>query len=94
MRKIEISDIIIWISLLVLITYVLAKLVGLINTPEWINLIPIITLIFFAGAFYQKVLGFIGVMHHISSVLNIRKFLHLIYSRELKAIHGNLILSL
>ncbi len=32
--------------------------------------------------------------YFIASASNIRKFLHLIYSRELKAIHGNLILSL
>ncbi|MBS3098716.1 hypothetical protein J4462_00730 [Candidatus Pacearchaeota archaeon] len=69
MKKIEIWDVIIWVSLLVLIGYVIAKLTGLINTPEWINLIPIITLIFFAGAFYQKVLGFMEIMNHRTSYL-------------------------
>ncbi|MBS3088477.1 hypothetical protein J4402_01725 [Candidatus Pacearchaeota archaeon] len=63
MRKIEISDIIIWISLLVLIIYVLGKLTGVINTPEWLTLLPIISLIFFAGAFYQKVFGFMNQMY-------------------------------
>lgn len=62
MGKYDIWDVIIWISLLILIAYIIAKLAGLINTPEWINLIPLITLIFFAGAFYQKVLGFMYLM--------------------------------
>jgi len=61
--RFDIWDIIIWISLLVLTAYILAKLIGLINTPEWINLTPIITLIFFAGAFYQKVLVFMERMY-------------------------------
>lgn len=52
----DIWDFIIWISLIILISYIIAKLFGLINTPEWINLIPMITLVFFAGAFYQKVI--------------------------------------
>ena len=63
MRKIEIWDIIIWISLLILVAYIIGKLFGIINTPEWINLIPIITLAFFAEAFYQKVFGFINKMY-------------------------------
>jgi len=63
MKKIEISDIIIWMSLLVLIIYVIAKLIGIINTPEWLTLLPIISLIFFAGAFYQKVLSFMNQMY-------------------------------
>ncbi len=60
--KFDVWDIIIWISLLVLVAYIIAKLTGLIKTPEWVNLIPVITLVFFAGAFYQKVLGFMERM--------------------------------
>ncbi len=60
--KFGIWDIIIWISLLILIIYIIAKLIGIINTPDWINLIPVITLVFFAGAFYQKVIGFMERM--------------------------------
>jgi len=63
MKKIEISDIIIWISLLVLVFYVFGKLTGLINSPEWLALLPIISLTFFAGAFYQKVLSFMNQMY-------------------------------
>ena len=57
--KFNIWDVIIWISLIVLVLYIIGKLTGIINTPEWINLIPVITMVFFAGAFYQKVLAFI-----------------------------------
>jgi len=69
MRKIEIWDIIIWISLIVLAGYIIGKLFGIINTPEWVNLIPIITLVFFAGAFYQKVSGFMEKMYHRTNYL-------------------------
>ncbi len=60
--KFDIWDVIIWISLIVLVLYIIGKLTGFINTPEWINLIPVITMIFFAGAFYQKVLAFMERM--------------------------------
>ncbi|MDO8508642.1 MAG: hypothetical protein Q7S27_03070 [Nanoarchaeota archaeon] len=62
--KFDIWDVIIWISLIVLILYILGKLTGLINTPEWVNLIPIITMVFFAGAFYQKVIAFMEKMNY------------------------------
>ncbi len=61
--KFNIWDIIIWISLIVLVLYIIGKLTGFINTPEWINLVPIMALVFFAGAFYQKVLSFISQMY-------------------------------
>ena len=60
--KFDIWDVIIWLSLIILSLYVIAKLTGLINTPDWVNLLPIITIIFFAGAFYQKVLAFMEKM--------------------------------
>lgn len=61
-REIDIWDIIIWVCLIILILYVIGKLTGLINTPEWTTLIPIITIIFFAGAFYQKIGNFMDQM--------------------------------
>lgn len=63
MRKIEASDIIIWVSLITIIIWIIAKLTGLINTPEWLNLFPIISFVFFAGAFYQKILSFMDKMY-------------------------------
>jgi flagellar capping protein FliD len=50
--------------MLILIGYIIAKLLGWINTPEWVNLIPIITITFMIGVSYQKVVGFIGVMYN------------------------------
>jgi len=58
MAKKDIWDILFWIGMLVLIAYIIAKLFGIINTPEWLNLLPLITLAFVIGAFYQKVAGF------------------------------------
>jgi len=63
MRKIEVSDVIIWASLIAIVTWIIAKLTGLINTPEWLNLFPIIGFVFFAGAFYQKILSFMDKMY-------------------------------
>src|SRR3989344_5579296 len=60
--KFDIWDVIIWISLIVLILYIVGKLTEIINTPEWINLVPVITMVFFAGALYQKVLAFMEKM--------------------------------
>lgn len=64
MVKRDIWDILFWIGMLVLIGYVIAKLAGWINTPEWVDLIPLITIIFLAGVFYQKVMGFMEVIYH------------------------------
>ena len=60
----DIWDVIIWLSLIILILYIIAKLIGLINTPEWLSLVPIITLVFFAGAFYQKVIYALERIYH------------------------------
>ena len=68
MKK-DIWDILFWIAMLILIAYIIAKLTGLINTPEWVSLIPLITIAFMIGIFYQKVLGFMEVMHNRTSYL-------------------------
>ena len=64
MRKITILDIIFWIAMAILILYIIAKLTGLINTPDWVNIIPLITLVFIIGAFYQRVMNFMEVIYH------------------------------
>ena len=61
-REINIWDILFWLGMIILILYILAKIFGIINTPEWINLIPLITLAFVIGAFYQRVSGFMERM--------------------------------
>ena len=63
-REIDIWDILFWIGMLVLTAYVIAKLFGWINTPEWVDLIPLITIIFIVGIFYQKVMVFMGIMYN------------------------------
>ena len=63
-REIDIWDVLFWLGMAILIAYIIAKLVGLINTPEWItNLLPLMTLTFVIGVFYQKVLGFMNKMY-------------------------------
>lgn len=57
-REITIWDILFWIAMSVLIIYIIAKLLGIIHSPEWLNLLPIITLAFAIGAFYQRLLVF------------------------------------
>ncbi len=63
MRKITLADILFWLAMLILIGYIMGKLTGIINTPEWVDLIPIITITFMIGAFYQKVMGFMEIMY-------------------------------
>ena len=68
MKK-DIWDILFWIAMLILIIYILAKLTGLINTPEWINLLPIITIVFMIGISYQKAISFMGTMQRRTNYL-------------------------
>lgn len=63
MKKITIWDILFWIGMLVLIGYIIAKLFGIINTPEWVDLIPLITMAFLIGVFYQNVTSFMKQMY-------------------------------
>jgi len=69
MREITIWDILFWSAMLILISYIIAKLFGLINTPEWVDLIPLITLVFLVGVFYQKVVIFMDVMYNRTNYL-------------------------
>ncbi|MEK6896343.1 MAG: hypothetical protein AABX12_02705 [Nanoarchaeota archaeon] len=63
MKRVTLADILFWLAMLVLVGYIIGKITNLINTPEWVDLIPIITITFIIGAFYQKVAGFMGIMH-------------------------------
>lgn len=58
MARAGIRDVIFWFCMAILICYILAKLFGLINTPEWINLIPLVTIAFLVGIFYQEMKDF------------------------------------
>ncbi len=57
MRKIEIWDVLFWIGMFILIGYIIGKLFGWINSPVWVDLIPVITITFLVGVSYQKILG-------------------------------------
>jgi len=62
-KRVSVWDILFWIAMIVLIAFIIGKLTGLINSPEWVDLIPLITLVFLIGAFYQKVTSFMDVMY-------------------------------
>lgn len=62
MKRVTIWDILFWLAMLILILYILAKIFEWINTPDWVDLIPLITIIFLIGVFYQKVVGFMNLM--------------------------------
>ncbi len=49
--------------MLVLVGYITGKLTGLIHSPEWVNLLPLITIVFLIGAAYQKIVGFSDSMN-------------------------------
>ncbi len=49
----KIYTIIFWLSMLYILLWVILKATGVINTPELIELSPIITAIFGAGVFFQ-----------------------------------------
>ncbi len=63
MVKKDIWDVIFWIGMIILILYIIGKLTGLIHSPEWLNLLPIISLAFVIGAFYHKVTSFMNTMN-------------------------------
>ena len=62
MKK-NIWDILFWIMLLILAGYIIGKLTRIISTPEWVDLIPLITIFFSAGILYQKLM-FLTITTH------------------------------
>ena len=62
MKK-DIRDILFWLLLAVALGFIILKIAGIIGTPEWINYIPIVTIIFAAGIAYQKLIGFMNTMY-------------------------------
>ncbi len=69
MKK-NIWDIIFWIGMIILIGYIILKLLGIINTPDWwVNLLPLISLAFIIGAFYQKVMTSMDILNNRISYL-------------------------
>lgn len=62
MRKFDIWDVLFWFFMLVLVGYIIAKLFGFINTPDWISLLPLISVVFLIGISYQRIMNFIDRM--------------------------------
>ncbi len=62
-REIDIWDVLFWLAMTVTIVYIIAKLTGLINTLEWLNLLPIISSVFGIGVFYQRVTQFVSKIY-------------------------------
>ncbi|MBW2968657.1 hypothetical protein KY304_00190 [Candidatus Woesearchaeota archaeon] len=55
MNKDKIYDIIFWMSMLIMIVWIILKIAGIINSPVWIEMIPYMSIVFAAGAFYQSI---------------------------------------
>lgn len=62
MKK-DIWDIIFWVLLGISLLVIILKLTGVINTPDLIAYLPVITLIFASGIVYQKLLTFMNSMY-------------------------------
>ena len=62
-KRVSVWDILFWIAMIILIVFIIGKLTGLIHSPDWVDLIPLITFVFLIGAFYQKVSNFMEVMY-------------------------------
>ena len=58
MRKFDILDFLFWFFMLILVGYIIAKLLGWINTPDWVNLLPLISVVFLIGISYQRIMNF------------------------------------
>ncbi|MBU3923491.1 MAG: hypothetical protein KJ592_01090 [Nanoarchaeota archaeon] len=67
-----IYDILFWTSMSITILWIILKLTGVINTPEWVQLIPIITIVFTAGITFQKQLSFNNKMLNRTDYLKIK----------------------
>lgn len=61
--KTDIYDVLFWTMLALTLGWVLLKIFGVISTPDWVNYFPIFTLMFAAGAAYQKIMGFVNTMY-------------------------------
>ena len=62
MKK-DIWDFLFWLMLAIALGFVILKIAGIIKTPDWVNYIPIMTIIFAAGIAYQKLFSFMNTMN-------------------------------
>ena len=62
--KIDILDVLFWLMLVLTLGFLTLKILGVINTNEWINYFPIFTLMFAVGIAYQKLISFIDRIYN------------------------------
>ena len=74
-------DWIFWIALIILLGWALGKAIGLISSPAWMETLPIFTIIFMAGALWQKINTVAGDIEDIKK-LN-ERFNRLEYEHEI-----------
>ena len=48
-KKINIWDVLAWVSLVVIIIWVVLKITGVINTPLWLEYVPVYCAVYIAG---------------------------------------------
>ncbi len=63
----NIYTMIFWLSLSSILIWVILKVLGIINTPIIIELFPVISAVFGAGAFFQMVFGIRGRLFKLES---------------------------
>ena len=55
--KTDIRDVLFWLLLTFTLLFIILRITGVINSPEWIDLVPLATIVFAAGIAYQKLIG-------------------------------------
>ena len=69
-KKREIWDFLFWFALVVLFLWALGKAFGVIKSPVWVESIPIFSMVFMAGALWQKVNNMFKDVEEIKDVIN------------------------
>ncbi|MEM4263746.1 MAG: hypothetical protein QW666_02515 [Candidatus Woesearchaeota archaeon] len=71
MNETKIYDIIFWTSLGIVAIWVFLKMIGVIHSPVWIQMVPYAGAIFAAGVFYQFVKSMKRDVYDLKSRMNI-----------------------
>lgn len=61
--KTDIRDIIFWMLLGFTLIFIILRIIGVINSPDWIDLVPLATIVFAAGVAYGKVITSINMIY-------------------------------
>jgi len=69
MKRFGIWDFIFWLALLILILWVIFKILGIINTPAIIEVLPYLSGVFIAGAVWQQFKSMQHDLFHIRRAL-------------------------